>query len=75
MPQIARKMEEKSSRRALFAYRMKETHIEDTFDGKVKANMQSFMAKVDKSTTEPMLSDMGNGFLFMEVKYPDVFVW
>lgn len=75
VPAIASKMKEKSSRIGLFAYRIKDIPIDDNFDCKVKASMRSFMANVDRSSTEPMFSDMGYGFLFMEVKYPNIFVW
>lgn len=75
VPEIASEIKGKSSRRSLFAYRVKDVPIDDNFDSKVKVGMQSFIVNVDKISKEPMLSDMDNGFLFIEIKYPDIFIW
>lgn len=37
--------------------------------------MRSFGVKTDKVLGKPMFSDMGNGFLFTEVRYPEPYVW
>lgn len=76
VPEIASEIDTKTKRIALFAYRVKDVvPNNDAFDYKVKKKMQEFGMKVDRLVKEPMYSDMGNGFLFTEIQYPDTFVW
>ena len=75
VPEIASEIDTKTKRIALFAYRVKDVSCNDAFDYKVKKNMQEFGKMVDRMVKEPMYSDMGNGFLFTEIQYPDTFVW
>lgn len=75
VPEIAADMVSKADKMAVFAYREKPENLTDTFDKSVAERMRSFGVKTDKTIDEPMFSDMGNGFLFTEVRYPKPYIW
>lgn len=75
VPEIASEINKKSERIALFAYRVKEEVVKDDFDRKMMSGIRSFGIKQEKLSQEPMYSDMENGFVFTEVRYPDTFAW
>lgn len=76
VPEIASEINHKSQKLALFAYREKvSANNNDAFDSRIAENMISFN-RIDKAiNSERMYSDIGNGFYFTEVKYPEVYVW
>jgi len=75
VPDIADAINAKSSKIALFAYREKSEKKNSTFDAGVTAMMKSLNITSLVLSGTLMYSDMGNGFLFTEVRYPDVYVW
>ena len=75
VPEIADAMNERLSKIALFAYREKPAKEMDIFDSDVTAKMKALDIIGSTLSKTPMYSDMGNGFVFTEVKYPDVYLW
>lgn len=73
--EIAPGVGKKKEKIALFAYRVKGEKLSDSFDSKVISKMQSFGVNRGKLAKELMYSDMDNGFLFTEIKYPEVYSW
>lgn len=74
VPEIAAAIDMKNKRFALFAYREKPENNGDDFDKGVSKQMSSFNAIDICSFEESMYTDMNHGFLFTEVKYPNVFI-
>ena len=74
VPEIAAAISMKNKRIALFAYREKPEDDRDDFDKGVFKQMSSFNAIDICSFEESMYTDMNHGFLFTEVKNPNVFV-
>ena len=65
----------KTDKVAVFAYREKPDAVTNTFDKRIVEKMRSFGVKTDKVLGKPMFSDMGNGFMFTETRYPEPYVW
>lgn len=75
VPEISAEINLKSDRIALFAYRRKAVIHSDDLDRKVSNQIRSFGQRIEKSIREPMYSQMSNGFLFIEVPYPETYIW
>lgn len=75
VPEIATTIDLKTDKVAMFAYREKPDTVTNTFDKRIVETMRSFGVKTDKVLGKPMFSDMGNGFVFTEVRYPEPYVW
>lgn len=75
VPEIASEIDVKNQKIALFAYRTKDEMKSDAFDREVVSKMQLFGMTTDRHIKEPMFSDIGCGFLFTEIKYPEVYLW
>lgn len=75
VPEIASSIDLKNKKIALFAYRTKDDTHGDDFDRGVVSKMQSFSMTTDKLVKEPMFSEISNGFLFTEIKYPESYLW
>lgn len=75
VPEIATTIDLKTDKVAVFAYREKPDTVTNIFDKRIVEKMRSFGVKTDKVLGKPMFSDMGNGFLFTEVRYPEPYVW
>lgn len=75
VPEIAADINQKKDKIALFAYREKPKSVNDDFYARFSGNMRLFKAIEDKAFREPMFSDVENGFLFAEVRYPDTYYW
>lgn len=72
VPKIAARMNEYNHRSALFAVRQKEdTEQEDSLE---LTNIRRFSALTD-SIQQEAKSDIGNGFTFEIVKYPNIYHW
>lgn len=76
VPEIAGEISVKSQKVALFAYREKESELNDDLDKMTLRRMRSFIG-IDRSGAidNLMYSDIGYGFLFAEVKYPQIYIW
>lgn len=75
VPEIASEINLKNDRLALFAFREKPQIIKDDFDIGIISQMRKFNKINNYLNVEPMFSDIGNGFIFTEVKYPNTFLW
>lgn len=75
VPEIKAEIANKSEKIALFAYREKAEKQNDAFDAKVRANLSVFHTIETALFQEPMFSDIGNGFLFTEIKYNHIYIW
>lgn len=75
VPEIASEINLKLQKTALFAYREKVDTNNDAFDSRIARNMAAFNRIGNAINAERMYSDIGNGFYFTEVKYPEVYVW
>lgn len=73
VPQIAYEILSKATKIALFAYREKRRGNLSEFDGKVASNMLAFNRIENKLSTSGLKSESVHGFVFSEIKYPDVF--
>lgn len=75
VPELAEAISTKQSKIALFAYRVKPEKTRDAFDSGVSANMKVLGSLNRNLSKTPMYSSMSNGFLFTEIKHPDVYIW
>ena len=75
VPELAEAISTKQSKIALFAYRVKPEKTKDAFDSGVSANMKVLGSLNRNLSKTPMYSNMSNGFLFTEIKHPDVYIW
>lgn len=75
VPEIANDISMKKERIALFAYRMKPNSIKDGFDSNVSKSMSSLSLVERKILQQPMYIDIGNGFMFTEICYPETYIW
>ena len=75
VPELAEAISTKQSKIALFAYRVKPEKTKDAFDSGVSANMKVLGSLNRNLSKTPMYSSMSNGFLFTEIKHPDVYIW
>lgn len=75
VPQIAEEINMMDSKIGLFAYREKTIRLGDSFDIDSLSKMRDFGTGVEAKVKEPMFSDMGYGFVFTEVRFPDVYKW
>ena len=75
VPELAEAISTKQSKIALFAYRVKPEKTRDAFDSGVSANMKVLGSLNRKLSKTPLYSSMSNGFLFTEIKHPDVYIW
>ena len=75
VPELAEAISTKQSKIALFAYRVKPEKAKDAFDSGVSANMKVLGSLNRNLSKTPMYSSMSNGFLFTEIKHPDVYIW
>lgn len=75
VPEISAEISVKAEKIALFAYREKPEVKKDDFDSQLTSKMKSFDAVGKAFEKEQMFSDMSNGFMFTEVKYPNVYLW
>ena len=75
VPELAEAISTRQSKIALFAYRVKPEKTKDAFDSGVSANMKVLGSLNRNLSKTPMYSNMSNGFLFTEIKYPDVYIW
>lgn len=75
VPELAEAISTKQSKIALFAYRVKPEKTKDAFDSGVFANMKVLGSLNRNLSKTPMYSSMSNGFLFTEIKHPDVYIW
>lgn len=73
VPEIEDALQTRTSKIALFAYREKPKVPKDDFDAKVSTKMKTLDIMHSSIAKIPMYSDMGNGFLFTEVRYPDIY--
>ena len=73
--ELAEAISTKQSKIALFAYRVKPEKTKDAFDYRVSARMKVLDSLNRNLSKRPMYSSMSNGFLFTEIKYPDVYIW
>lgn len=73
VPEIANAIQTRTSKIALFAYREKPTAQKDKFDTEVLTKMKTLDKIRSSMAKTSMYSDMDNGFLFTEVKYPDIY--
>ena len=73
--ELAEAISTKQSKIALFAYRVKPEKTKDAFDYPVSARMKVLDSLNRNLSKTPMYSSMSNGFLFTEIKYPDVYIW
>lgn len=71
--QIADEILSKATKIALFAYREKSRGNLSEFDGKVASNMLAFNRIENKLSTSGLKSESVHGFVFSEIKYPEVF--
>lgn len=76
VPEIAGEISVKSQKVALFAYREKESELNDDLDKMTLRRMRSFIG-IDRSGAidNLMYSDIDYGFHFAEVKYPQIYIW
>ena len=75
VPELAEAISTKQSKIALFAYRVKPEKTRDAFDSGVSANMKVLGSLNRNLSKTPLYSSMSNGFLFTEIKHPDVYIW
>lgn len=75
IPEIRKVIMQKKDRIALFAYREKPEPVGKDFYTPFSSNMRSFGMMEDKVLDDSMYAEMENGFLFAEVRYPDVYIW
>ena len=75
VPELAEAISTKQSKIALFAYRVKPEKTKDAFDSGVSANMKVLGSLNRNLSKTPMYFSMSNGFLFTEIKHPDVYIW
>ena len=75
VPELAEAISTRQSKIALFAYRVKPEKTKDAFDSGVSANMKVLGSLNRNLSKTPMYSSMSNGFLFTEIKHPDVYIW
>ena len=75
VPELAEAISTQQSKIALFAYRVKPEKTKDAFDSGVSANMKVLGSLNRNLSKTPMYSSMSNGFLFTEIKHPDVYIW
>ena len=75
VPELAEAISTKQSKIALFAYRVKPEKNKDAFDSGVSANMKVLGSLNRNLSKTPMYSSMSNGFLFTEIKHPDIYIW
>lgn len=73
--EIAAEIDQKANRIALFAYREKPQIKADDFEKGILSQMQKFSTINNRLNEEPMFSDIGNGFIFTEIKYPNTYLW
>lgn len=76
VPEIAGEISVKSQKVALFAYREKESELNDDLDKMTLRRMRSFIG-IDRSGAidNLMYSDIDYGFHFAEVEYPQIYIW
>lgn len=75
VPAIQKELESKIGKIAMFAYREKPEVQKDDFDKSVVAPMKRFGSMDSIAYSQPMYSEMENGFSFVEVRYPTVYQW
>lgn len=75
VPELAEAISTRQSKIALFAYRVKPEKTKDAFDSGVSANMKVLGSLNRNLSKTQMYSSMSNGFLFTEIKHPDVYIW
>lgn len=76
VPEIASEIDKRVQKIALFAYRVKDDpEGMDDIDDKARNHMRSFGKPTERLISEPMYADMGGGFVFTEIRYPDKFIW
>ena len=73
--ELAEAISNKQSKIALFAYRVKPEKTKEDFDYRVSARMKVLDSLNRNLSKTLMYSSMSNGFLFTEIKYPDVYIW
>lgn len=73
VPEIADAIQTRTSKIALFAYREKPEVQKDEFDTKVSTQMKTLDIMRSSIARISMYSNMGNGFLFTEVRYPNIY--
>lgn len=74
--EIASEIDKRVQKVALFAYRVKDgAEGMDAFDGRVRNGMRSFSKPAERIIPEPMYAEMGGGFVFTEIRYPNKYRW
>lgn len=73
VPEIADEILSKSKRVGLFAYRRKEKRVVDLADSTALVGMRSLIDRTKDADTN--IGDLDYGFLFMEVVYPETYIW
>lgn len=75
VPEIAYEIDKRTEKIGLFAYREKPALQKDEFDNSIVNKMDPFKKIEDAVMREPMYAELGNGFVFTEIKYPAVYTW
>lgn len=75
VPEISEYIQKKPDKVALFASREKRKPVVDEDDSSVVEKMRSFKIDIDRLSGESMYADLSYGFEFVEVRYPDTYIW
>ena len=73
VPEIAGEILSKSKRIGLFAYRRKEKIVTDLVDSTALTGMRSLIDRTKDA--DAIIGDLKEGFQFIEVVYPETYIW